>query len=190
MEGKSPKPSRLIIAGILIGLGLALMVAFGFKLVENPINFGIISEIIGQTSPVVGSLAPDFELQTLTGETLKLRELQGKPLLVNFWATWCAPCVIEMPIFQQFYDVHNNELQVLAVNADESIIDVRTFVEDQKLTYPILLDPGGKVQELYRMRGYPTTVFIDANGIIQVIHIGTLSEKQVEEYLMILEVSK
>jgi peroxiredoxin len=95
-----------------------------------------------------------------------------------------------MPIFQQFYDVHNNELQVLAVNADESIIDVRTFVEDQKLTYPILLDPGGKVQELYRMRGYPTTVFIDANGIIQVIHIGTLSEKQVEEYLMILEVSK
>lgn len=190
MEGKSPNKGRSIIAGILIGIGLTLLVAFGFGLFDNPINLGELSNWQGDTDPVVGAHAPEFELPTLTGESLQLGDLQGKPLLVNFWATWCAPCVIEMPIFQRLYEKHKNELYVVAVNADEPATVVRDFVEEHNLTYPILLDHGGEVQELYSMRGYPTSFFIDGEGVIRVVHIGTLSEEQVKEYLMSLGISE
>jgi thiol-disulfide isomerase/thioredoxin len=190
MAGSQLSSIRLIFAGILIGLGLLLIIAFGFGLIESPINLGERFGVSGSTSPVVGSVAPDFELQTLRGESLHRRDLEGKLLLMNFWATWCAPCVIEMPIFQRLYEKYGNKLNVVAINADEPIDVVSGFVEEHELTYPILMDPGGEVQELYRMRGYPTSYFIDAEGVIRVVHIGSLSEEQVKEYLMTLGISE
>ena len=72
---------------------------------------------------------------------------------------------------------------MLAVNFDEPVSSVQEFVEEQKLTIDVLLDPGGRVQELYQIRGYPTTYFVDAEGIIRIIHIGFMTEDQLDEYL-------
>jgi thiol-disulfide isomerase/thioredoxin len=104
-------------------------------------------------------------------------------VLINFWATWCGPCVEEMPTIEKYYHQYKNELRVLAVNDDEPAADVENFVHDMGLSFDILLDPGAKVQSLYRLRGYPTSFIVDAEGIIRVQHIGPMSEKQLEGYL-------
>jgi peroxiredoxin len=134
--------------------------------------------------PQVGSKAPDFELMDLSGEQVRLSDQRGRPVLINFWATWCAPCVLEMPNIQKYYERYPGEFVVLAINAGESPEVVKRFVADMGLTFDILLDPGGKIQELYRLQGYPTSFFLDAEGRIQAQHIGMLTEAQLEDNLM------
>ncbi len=135
----------------------------------------------GEPSPEEGHPAPDFELQTLQGAPVHLGDFRGQPVLVNFWATWCEPCKEEMPAIQSRY--HKGGFAVLAVDFDESADQVNEFVNELGLDLPVLLDPGGKIQELYRVRGYPTTFFIDADGVIRFFHIGGMSEDVLDDYL-------
>src|SRR3984893_11830082 len=106
----------------------------------------------------------DFSLTELGGKTWTLKELHGKVVLLNFWATWCPPCRKEMPdleaLYQQFKD---QGLEILAVS-DEDAGKVRPFIAQQKVTYPVLLDPGRKVNELFQIEGIPKTFVYDRNG--------------------------
>jgi len=122
-----------------------------------------------------GSQAPNFTLQTLDGDMVTLSELQGRPVLVNMWASWCTPCKYEMPTIQKVYEEFKDRgLVVLAINlaSKDSLSSVTSFVEDYDLTFPILLDLDGKVEEAYLLRGLPSTFFIDRYGIIQSVVIG------------------
>ncbi len=132
-------------------------------------------------APEVGAVAPEISLQSLQGEHRSLGDLRGQVVLINFWATWCGPCKLEMPAIQARYN--DGGFAVLAVDFNEPADQVRTFVEELGLNFPILLDPGGVVQELYRVRGYPTTFFVDADGIIRVFHIGEMSADILDQYL-------
>ncbi len=139
------------------------------------------SGFLNSPSPEVGSPAPDFTAQTLQGESVSLSDLRGQVVLINFWATWCAPCRVEMPAIQARYN--RGGFTVLAVDFDESAELVQAFVDDLELSFPVLLDPGGEIQNLYRVRGYPTSFFVDAEGIIRVFHIGDMSEAEIDNYL-------
>ncbi|MEX2161931.1 MAG: TlpA disulfide reductase family protein [Anaerolineales bacterium] len=132
-------------------------------------------------APEVGALAPDFKLQTIQGEAVSLGDLRGQIVLVNFWATWCGPCKLEMPAIQERYN--DGGFAVLAIDFNEPLDQVQAFVVDLGLEFPILLDPGGAVQELYRIRGYPTTFFVDAHRIIRIVHIGEMSAGLLDDYL-------
>ncbi|GAA0306417.1 peroxiredoxin [Gracilibacillus halotolerans] len=116
----------------------------------------------------VGKLAPDFELQTPEGDMVKLSDYRGKPVILNFWATWCPPCIEEMPDLEQFYQ--ENDVTVVGVNLTsremgmQQIID---FKEEHDITFPILLDNANQVSKLYRIVPIPTTYFIDDKGIIR-----------------------
>jgi peroxiredoxin len=134
-------------------------------------------------SPVLGTLAPDFELVNLSGDLVRLSDYKGTPVLINFWATWCGPCKLEMPSIQERYKTLAPRFEVLAVNFDEPVERVEGFVDEVGVSFPVLLDPGAKIQELYRVRGYPTTYLVDANGYIQVHHVGFMSEAQLDRYL-------
>jgi thiol-disulfide isomerase/thioredoxin len=134
-------------------------------------------------APVVASPAPDFTLDSLEGDSLQLTSFRGTPVLINFWATWCAPCLLEMPNIQKYYEKYPGQFEVLAVNAGETEQTVQRFVDDLGVNFKILLDPDVKIQELYHIKGYPTTYIVDKDGIIRFQHIGSLSEKQIEEYL-------
>ncbi len=134
-------------------------------------------------APEVGSPAPNFKLMALSGETVQLTNSLGKPLFINFWATWCAPCVLEMPNLQKYYEKYGDEFEVLAINAGEAEWDVGQFVDDIGITFPVLLDPQSKITIEYKVQGYPTTYILSSDGIIQAVHIGMLSEKKIEEYL-------
>lgn len=136
--------------------------------------------------PEVGAPAPDFTLQTPQGESVSLSDLRGQVVLINFWATWCAPCRVEMPAIQARYN--RGGFTVLAIDFDESADLVQAFVDELGLTFTVLLDPGGDVQNLYRVRGYPTSFFVDADGIIRVFHIGDMSESELDAYLVQLGV--
>ncbi|MBP8973597.1 MAG: redoxin domain-containing protein [Anaerolineae bacterium] len=119
----------------------------------------------------VGQRAPDFTVELLDGRTVNLSDFRGRPVLINFWATWCGPCREEMPGFQTVYDLQGGEdrFVVLAVNFMEARGDVAAFTDGLGITFPVALDPDGKINsDLYRsaIPGYPTSLLLDADGII------------------------
>ncbi len=152
-------------------LALALIGATGLWFAArqpNPVD-GLIP------GPQPGFLAPDFTLQTLDGELVTLSELRGQPVLVNMWASWCTPCKYEMPAIQEVYEEYSDQgFIVLAVNLTKKDVlsSVEVFVEEHGLTFPILLDQDGRVEDAYQLRGLPTSFFIDGDGIIQSVVIG------------------
>ncbi len=133
----------------------------------------------------VGNLAPDFQLQSLDGQTVSLGNLQGKPVLINFWATWCGPCRSEMPYIQEIYEEWTNKgLVVLAVDIGESSSEVEEFMQGYNLSFTVLLDTKQDVAQRYNITGIPTTFFLDKDGIIQDKVIGAFQNKaQIENRL-------
>lgn len=133
----------------------------------------------------IGKKAPAFKLQDLDGQSVALGNLRDKPLLLNFWATWCPPCRSEMPYIQQVYDEWSDKgLVVLAINIGESSSKVKEFMQSYSLSFPILLDTTQKVTQIYNIGGIPTTFFIDEEGIIQEKIIGAFPSKAaIEENL-------
>ncbi|WP_316245041.1 redoxin domain-containing protein [Gracilibacillus massiliensis] len=129
----------------------------------------------------VGDEAPDFQLQTLNGETAKLSDYRGQRVMLNFWATWCPPCRAEMPDMEKFY--HNKDVEILAVNLAEteaSVEDVHDFVEEFGLSFSILLDEGNQAATTYQIRPIPTSYMIDSKGIISYKAYGPLNYEMME----------
>lgn len=138
-----------------------------------------------EVAPSRGALAPDFTLINLAGEEVSLSDFRGQPIVINFWASWCGPCRLEMPAIQERYMKYKDDgLVILAVNFDESVSVVKSFRDELDLTFTLLLDPGAIVQKLYRNRTYPTSFFVDVDGIIQWQHIGVMTEWQIDENLV------
>jgi peroxiredoxin len=108
----------------------------------------------------------DFTLADLEGKQWTLKDLRGKVVLVNFWATWCPPCRKELPDLQELYGKLRDQGLVILAISDEEIGKVKPFVVDQKLVLPVLLDPGRKVNERFRIRGIPKSFVYDRNGKI------------------------
>lgn len=126
-------------------------------------------------APRPGFLAPDFELQTLTGENIRLGQLHGRPVILNLWASWCPPCKAEMPAIQRVYAAYSDRgLAVLGVNMtyQDDAESAQRFAREQGVTFPILLDRDGSVGRQYEMRALPTTFFIDGDGVIQDVVVG------------------
>jgi thiol-disulfide isomerase/thioredoxin len=125
-------------------------------------------------APQKGFLAPDFALEDLDGQTVRLSELFGKPLVVNFWASWCPPCRAEMPAMQAVHERYAGQVHLLAVNAtqQDSLADARAFVNENGLTFPILLDPDGAAYRQFAITSLPTTFFIGADGVVVEVVIG------------------
>jgi cytochrome c biogenesis protein CcmG, thiol:disulfide interchange protein DsbE len=126
-------------------------------------------------APQTGFRAPDFTLQTITGETYTLSDLQGSAVLVNMWATWCPPCKAEMPAMQKVYEEYKDQgLVVLAVNStfQDTQANIAPFIEEYGLTFPILLDTTSQVTRAYRVRSLPSSYFINRQGIITEVVIG------------------
>ncbi len=126
-----------------------------------------------------GEPAPDFVLNVLDGEPVRLSDFRGQTVVLNFWASWCPPCRAEMPEFQALWEERGprgpNDLVILAVDflPEDSVSAAAGFVEEFELTFPILFDTeSGEVAQRYGVRGLPATFFIDADGIMRAMNLG------------------
>ncbi len=123
-------------------------------------------ENMGIAKPRTEREAPDFSLKDINGNTVNLKDFQGKPVLLNFWATWCEPCKEELPSMQRLYETLSSQgIEVVAISIDRKNLDrVKKYVDEYKLTFPILLDPDQKVRKHYYIMGLPTTYLIGPGG--------------------------
>lgn len=137
--------------------------------------------------PRPGLLAADFTLKSLEGTGVTLSDLRGQAVIISFWATWCGYCKAQIPTMVQAYDERRDEgLEILGVNLHEPEQQVDEFAETMGMNFPILLDSEGSVAAQYYVRGIPTSVFIDQDGVITDVHVGMLSEDALDQYLATL----
>jgi len=181
----SKKPWLFIISGFLAGTlaGLVLLDIIGVLNIRSLLPGAVSGSQVGAESSEIGSPAPDFVLEDLSGNPVKLSDLRGRLVVLNFWATWCTPCRTEMPEFQEIYQRNEQDLVVLGINLEENPGDIQDFVSPLNITYPILLDKEGLVSRQYKVIQLPNTYFIDRQGILRIRHIGFLSSDQFQEYL-------
>ena len=145
--------------------------------------------LVGQNNShghvTAGNPAPDFVLNQLGGNGLQLSKLQGKTVLINFWASWCQPCIDEMPDLQKFYQAHRGgNVQVLTVNYQEPASAAKSFFKDHSLTMPVVMDTTGKVAAWgYGIQQFPESYFVDKNGIVQDFSYGPVSLTAMETKL-------
>ena len=173
-------PSRLFLVGSLLVLGVVLALV-GPRLLSGRPAAGE-----GQaTGPAVGLLAPDFELtDALSGEQVRLSSFKGRPVWLNFWASWCPGCVTEMPRIQKAYERYGSDgLVVLGINVQETPEEARRFVTDRGFKWTFLLDRDGRVTDLYYVNGLPFQVFIGPDGVIKAIRPGEVQDSDIEGYL-------
>jgi len=134
-------------------------------------------------SPTPPFYAPDFALAALDGTSYHLAELRGRWVLLNFWATWCAPCVEEMPLLQQLADDHPESLLVLGINQREDAALVADFARDHGLRFPLLLNPPDGIVLDYNIMGLPQSLLIDPQGIVVYRAFGVLDMQAVQALL-------
>ncbi len=168
----------LVIAGLL-GTAWILFSQEDMRRVSAP---RILTE-----APIVGHLAPDFTLETAMGESVNLQEVlaengaAGQPVVLNFWASWCGPCRVEMPDFQRASMRYNGRVAFLGVNQGEDAATVTNFGNQFNITYPLLVDQSNEINRLYNVRGLPTTIFIDGNGVVREVVVGIISQAVLED---------
>jgi peroxiredoxin len=152
---------------------LLLLIAISCSSPESP-----------STKPQASKPAQDFALKDITGKEVKLSSLKGKAVMVNFWATWCHPCREEIPDLQKSYEENKDKgFIILGVNIKENKSKVSKFVEDYKITYPVLLDIDGSVSNEYHVFGVPMSFFIDKNGIIKDSFVGMMTKEDISKRL-------
>lgn len=150
------------------------------------------AETIGREVELVGAekgkFAPDFTLSTIDGQSVSLTDYKGKKVILNFWASWCPPCKVEMPHMQQYYQKYAKQDNVVILAANLSYTDgskdkVQQFVDSFDITFPILMMNNKKVVQLYDIISLPTTFIIDTDGRIQHKIVGPLDQKTIKEYV-------
>jgi peroxiredoxin len=137
------------------------------------------------TGTRIGLAAPDFTLPTTGDKEFKLSDYRGKKVILNFWASWCGPCRLEIPSFKKIHAKYNDgSVVVVAVSSLDNPDSTANFVTANGMDFVVPLDPRGVVSGLYNIRGMPTTYFIDDRGIIKSVKIGPfISVEEIEERL-------
>lgn len=136
-----------------------------------------------QTGIALGDRAPDFKVQTMDGEEVNLSDYKGKKVFLNFWATWCPPCKAEMPHMQAFYEEQPEDVEILAVNLEESTEKAADFAKQYELTFPILMDADGTVAETYEVYTIPTTYVLNEDGTVHQKIVGPMDEPMMQELI-------
>ena len=182
-------PVRLV-AGLLV-LGLLMVPAY-LLLIREPADASVQRAVFLEPEASQGlevgldegDQAPDFEFSTPEGERVRLNELRGRPLVINFWATWCTSCLTEMPDLKALQEKLGREtFNVLAVNAGESRPDAEEFIDFLEAPFVYAMDPGLVLSDGYSVYGLPLSVFLDANGVVRGVYRGHANAEVLDTYV-------
>jgi cytochrome c biogenesis protein CcmG, thiol:disulfide interchange protein DsbE len=173
---------RFKIVGVLLLAGL-LLVLLGIVLLDRPASINV---TVQGGRATAGSKAPDFTTETLDRAAVRLSQYRGEAVILNFWATWCAPCQDEMPLIQRASDIDKGRgLVVLAVNFEQTDTDsMKAFLRKVDAHFPAVFDPGGQIAAEYGVNlGLPVSVFIDRSGNVEFIQVGQMSNAVLQQHL-------
>ncbi|MCI3920247.1 redoxin domain-containing protein [Paenibacillus sp. TRM 82003] len=158
-----------------------------FAFVLLIVGYTVATTVFGgdERPPEVGDAVAPFKLEALGGESIGTSDYKGRPMIINFWGTFCPPCVEETPALQRMYEKYKDQgVVILGVNLGEKpVVRVEQFADRFDVTYPILLDPELEVRDRYGVRSYPTTYFVDASGTVRTIMVGGMSEGYMESQI-------
>ena len=157
-----------------IALAVALVLAAAFLVGVRSMGHILAS------APAPGKPAPDFTLPQLDGPPVRLSDLRGRVVVLNFWASWCIPCREETPALKAFYQQYGDRVAFYAINVAEPVGTVRAFLAEFGATYPVLLDRDKTVYRQYRVTGYPETFWIDEQGIVRIHWRGPMTLADME----------
>jgi peroxiredoxin len=188
---ESPGPRRnplallvLFAGAILFGVGAAFII-----LSYTQQDTTITSVPLGASALLrEGKPAPQFTLKTLDGaQSISLADLRGKTVLINFWASWCPPCIEETPdLIAAYAQLADPNVVFVGIGLQDENANLRTFAADNKISYLVVEDPDGKVGDAYGVRGMPTTIYIDSDGIVRKIVNGAVRKDAVVEQMTAL----
>jgi thiol-disulfide isomerase/thioredoxin len=144
--------------------------------VSQSANNQSVLDSVGSIGEVAAAYPPaaDFSLEDLNGEMYTLSELRGKWVIVNFWATWCVPCRVEMPEFEAIYEKYSGQLEILAINDNEPVELVADYRDELGLTFPLLMNPSRATLADYKVIGLPATVIVNPDGFLVWQRYGSL----------------
>lgn len=178
---------RLRQAGLAALLGIAILGSvFLIERGRRPTEATQITApgVAGAVAPRVGQPATDFQVAGADGQMISLSQFKGRPVWINFWASWCAPCRAEFPDMDAVYRRHQDQgLVLLAISFAEPPQDVQAYLARARPSFTIGVDPPGTVAGQYRVMGLPTHVFIDAEGIVRDIRVGPMNQELMQEKL-------
>ncbi len=167
---------------IIIGAIIATVLLTGAIALTWTELSGSGSAVLGAPASKPKSPAPAFTLQGLEGESYQVGGIRDKALIINFWASWCEPCQEEAPDLVRNYEQYKDKLDIYGVNATkmDNIDDVKKFISERHINFPVLLDEHSTAADLYHVNGYPTSFLIDKNGVIRDVILGQVSSKELD----------
>ncbi|MGM9948748.1 MAG: TlpA family protein disulfide reductase [Lysinibacillus sp.] len=187
----------LLVVLALVAIMLGTFINQQIKKTEAIAQVGEEEDLTKEEGVRKGDMAPDFMLETLSGETMTLADLKGKKVILNFWATWCGPCRQEMPHLQTYYEdyAEKDNVVIIAANTtynewgakDNRKENVRAFLDSLDITFPVLLMPDDSIIKQYEVLTIPSTFMIDSEGRIQHHIVGPLDEKAIRDYVTQLD---
>lgn len=153
--------------------GLELLMTTSFLRRVITIALLAVALPLAASSALNGKQAPDFSLESFSGETISLASQKGDVVMINFWATWCGPCRQEMPILDELHSRYKRAgFQLLGVNIDDDPNRARKMIEELGVSFPVLFDNNKAVSELYAVQAMPVSVMVDRNGVVRYVHHG------------------
>lgn len=174
-----------------------LAIVFGALLIIRPAiiapaapSFGLTGSINSNARmPKEGEVVPDFQLATLDGRTVKMSDLRGHPVLINFWATWCGPCKEELPLIVDAYNWNKAKgFRVLAIDstAFDNLDDIHSFVAKFNMTFDVLMDSDDAISTSWNIMGLPSSFFVRSDGTLAKVHVGQMTADQLNEYMKLI----
>ncbi len=179
-EQKRRLPASIVVIALVaavFGLGTAAIIVKSIPTQNNPVIVLPTANIrrLGMNAP-----APDFTLKTFDGKAVSLKDLRGKTVLINFWASWCPPCRLETPdLVAAYQELGGSGVAFVGIGTQDDTDKLKQFVAENKVTYTILEDPKGAVSDAYNVLGLPTTVLIDSKGLVRKEFSGAVTKDQV-----------
>jgi cytochrome c biogenesis protein CcmG/thiol:disulfide interchange protein DsbE len=166
------------------GLSLALGFAAGQLVSLHTVHAQLVQQAAPKAAPAPGGAAVPFDLTTLDGKSVNLETFRGKPLIINFFASWCDPCREEMPLINELAAKGAKQgFNVLGIAVEDTRAAVREYVKEAKMNFLITLDLNSTVKRAYRIFGPPATFFVDAQGIIRDVVLGPITSERAREAL-------
>lgn len=178
--------NKKIVIGIAAFVLLLAVAVFAYNALINEYTPGDLPHDAAQEGEN-RQAAPDFTVFDKNGKEVTLSSFKGKPVVINFWATWCGPCKSELPAFQKMYNEYKDKIQFLMVNLTDGVqekkADVDSFIEKEGYTFPVFYDTQYSGAYAYSVSSVPLTVFVDSEGYINNARIGAMNEAMLSRYI-------